>query len=277
MSLSGKQELRIGDWRVDPAAGTISRAGETVRVEERSMRLLLELAAHPGEVVSIDELLERVWAGVIVTPDSVYQAVASLRRQLGDDPRESRYIANVPRLGYRMVAEVAPWDEAKPPVRRSYTTAGVLTAASVCVLAFAYVMTRPAMIPAPTPVGVLAFLDLTPSMDQEALADDVTEGLIDRLSKNPQIRTPGFRSVFLLKGKHHSVAEAASLLRVTYVVEGSIRKEGANVRVAARLVRADNGYVIWSQNYDRPLKAVPNIDDAMAQGVATAVAHLPPN
>lgn len=273
MSPSGKEPLRIGEWRVDPAAGTISRRGEVVRVEERAMRLLLELAARPGEVVSIDDLLERVWAGVIVTPDSVYQAVASLRRQLGDDPRESRYIANVPRLGYRMVAKVAPWTDAAPPVRRSYLTAGVLTFASLILLGGAYVLTRPAAAPAPTPVGVLAFLDLTPSMDQEPLADDVTEGVIDRLSKNPKIRTPGFRSVFYLKGKHKSVAEAASFLHVAYVVEGSIRKEGPNIRVAARLVRADNGYVIWTQNWDRPLAEVRKIDDAIAAGVTEALSR----
>src|SRR5450631_940648 len=101
--------LRIGAWRVSRASGQISREGETVRVEARAMRLLLCLADHAGEVVSIDDLLEQVWTGVIVTPDSVYQAITSLRRLLGDDPKQPTYIATVPRLGYRMVATVAPW------------------------------------------------------------------------------------------------------------------------------------------------------------------------
>jgi len=72
------------------------------------MRLLLCLAEHPGEVVSIDDLLDEVWPGVHVAPDSVYQAVASLRRLLGDDSKQPTYIATVPRLGYRMVANVQP-------------------------------------------------------------------------------------------------------------------------------------------------------------------------
>ncbi|HEY2463814.1 MAG TPA: winged helix-turn-helix domain-containing protein [Steroidobacteraceae bacterium] len=72
--------LRIGDWRVSPASGQISREGETVRVEARTMRLLLCLAEHAGQVVSSDELLEQVWSGVIVTQDSVHQAITSLRR-----------------------------------------------------------------------------------------------------------------------------------------------------------------------------------------------------
>src|SRR5580693_9250314 len=103
--------LRIGTWRVNPTSGQISRDGETARLEARTMRLLLYLAERPGEVVSIDDLLNQVWSGVVVSSDSVYQAVASLRRLLGDDPKQPTYIATVPRLGYRMVAKVSPWPE----------------------------------------------------------------------------------------------------------------------------------------------------------------------
>ena len=81
------------------------------------MRLLLCLAEHAGEVVSIDDLLNQAWSGVIVTQDSVYQSVASLRRLLGDDPKQPTYIETVPRLGYRLVATVSPW--ADPPIAQS--------------------------------------------------------------------------------------------------------------------------------------------------------------
>ena len=97
----------IGDWDVNPTTGQISRNGETVRLEARTMRLLVYLAAHAGETVSIDEMLKEVWSGVIVTSDSVYQAIASLRRELGDDTKQPTYIATVPRLGYKMVAKVS--------------------------------------------------------------------------------------------------------------------------------------------------------------------------
>ena len=105
-------KIRIGGWCVDPDSGQILREGETVRLELRTMRLLLCLAEHAGSVVSIEHLLDHVWNGVTVTPDSVYQAVASLRRALGDDPKQPAYIATVPRLGYRMVAAVTPWEDA---------------------------------------------------------------------------------------------------------------------------------------------------------------------
>ena len=84
-----KTMLRIGAWCVNPASGQISRDGETARVEVRTMRVLMRLAEHAGEVVSIDDLLNHVWSDVTVAPDSVYQAVASLRRVLGDEDRKS--------------------------------------------------------------------------------------------------------------------------------------------------------------------------------------------
>jgi TolB-like protein/DNA-binding winged helix-turn-helix (wHTH) protein len=275
MDPEAEARIRIGDWCVDPTAGTLSRGAETVRVEARTLRLLLDLAEHAGQVVSIDDLLERVWTGVIVTPDSVYQAVASLRRLLGDDPKRPRYIATVPRLGYRMVAKVAPWSDAPTTLSarnpRRFAVWGLATTAVVGglgLIAFEGTRAPPAQ---PVAVGVLAFLDLTPSMDQEPLADDVTEGLIDRLSANPRLRTPSFRAAFQLKGKHASMAQAARTLGVAYLVDGSVRKEGPRVRIAARLVRADSGFVVWSHDYDRPLAEIPKVQDAIAAGVAGAL------
>jgi DNA-binding winged helix-turn-helix (wHTH) protein len=100
--------LRIGAWSVDPATNQIAREGELVRLEARTMRLLLCLAERAGHTVSTDELMDQVWSGTVVTQDSIYQAVASLRRVLGDDPKTPAYIATVPRRGYRLVAEVRP-------------------------------------------------------------------------------------------------------------------------------------------------------------------------
>src|SRR5213083_2135947 len=107
--------LRVGDWCVNPATGEISRNGEIVRLEVRTLRLLVCLAEQAGEVVSIDHLLAHVWSDVVVTPDSVYQAVASLRRVLGDDPKQPAYIATVPRLGYKLVAAVTAIDATRAP------------------------------------------------------------------------------------------------------------------------------------------------------------------
>jgi transcriptional activator of cad operon len=286
--------LRIGAWCVDPASGQISRDGETVRLDARSMRLLLCLAEHAGEVVSIDDLLNQVWAGVTVSPDSVYQAVASLRRVLGDDPKQSAYIATVPRLGYRMVATVSPWASdsehqtlatTHAPKRASPFGVGFALIAGVAlcvalVVAFLFhgkiANNHPSSLPAiaPSPqksIAVLPFLDLTEGMRQEEFADGMTEELIDKLSKVPDFRVPAPTSSFFFKGKQIPLPDIARTLRVAYVLDGSVRKAGARLRVAARLVRADDGYVIWSETYDRPLDDILMVQDDIANEVTKAL------
>ena len=286
--------LRIGAWRVSPASGQISREGETLRVEARTMRLLMCLAEHVGEVVSIDYLLEQVWAGVIVTPDSVYQAITSLRRLLGDDPKQPIYIATVPRLGYRLVASVNPWVDPPlnpPPAAERAMHRGspwTLIAGGVAIaviLAFAFLAygkfggtAHPGAVsqavPAQPSIAVLPFLDLTSeSMDQEYFADGMTEELIDRLSKIPGLRVPPPTSSFYFKGRKISIADIAKSLGVEYVLDGSLRKSGSTMRIAARLIRADNGFVVWSETYDRPLDDTLKIQDDIAGEVTKALRH----
>lgn len=107
MILPDNAAFRIGDWRIDPALDEISRDGRTIKLEPRTMCVLVCLARRAGEVVSVDDLLNAVWKDVVVTQHSVYQAVATLRRSFGDDPKAPTYIANVLRRGYRLIAPVA--------------------------------------------------------------------------------------------------------------------------------------------------------------------------
>jgi transcriptional activator of cad operon len=311
--------LRIGDWRVNPASGEIARSGEPTRVEVRTMRLLLCLAEHAGQVVSIDDLLSHVWPEVTVSPDSVYQAVASLRRLLGDDPKQPKYIETVPRLGYRMVATVGPWpgkpepDQPEPSTETQPDSNGISTdpknrvepspsprgrtilvwapAAFVCLAVVVTVWaillhgkpannnpTASASI-APQPqksIAVLPFLDLTEGMKNEEFADGMTEELIDKLSKVPGLQVPSPTSSFYFKGKQLPVAEIAKSLGVVYVLDGSVRKSGSQksgsrVRIAARLVRADNGYVAWTETYDRPFDDLLMVQDDIAGEVTKAL------
>ncbi len=301
--------LRIGDWRVDPASGQISRQGEIARLEARAMRLLLCLAEHAGEVVSIDDLLDQVWSGVIVSPDSVYQAVTSLRRTLGDDPRQPTYIATVPRLGYRMVATVEPWTDrpaangsSAPGNDSGATSSGRATlrlssglvlavigafgvALVIAGLGAAFVaflihgkvsLRRPAetasVVAQPqNAIAVLPFLDLTQGMKEEEFADGMTEELIDKLSKIPGLRVSSATASFYFKGKQIPVADIAKSLGVTWVLDGSVRKSGTWMRVDARLMRADNGYVVWSETYDQPMTNLLMVQDDIAGAVAKAL------
>src|SRR5947207_7852691 len=174
MERSATTMLRIGAWCVDPASGVISRDDETTRLEARSMRLLLHLAEHAGEVVSIDELLEQIWQGVIVTPDSVYQAIASLRRLLGDDSRQPAYIATVPRLGYKLVAKV---DRCADQVIPPRTRAAFISIAAIALLVGLFIVFAfYSNIATPEKsIAVLPFLDLTTEMNEGPFADGMTE------------------------------------------------------------------------------------------------------
>ena len=270
------------------------------------MRLLLLLAERAGEIVSIDDLLNQVWSGVIVTPDSVYQAVASLRRLLGDDPKQPTYIETAPRLGYRMVATVSPWadqsiaqtgssrasdceqptpatTDAPRPGRRLRASFMWAAGAALClalVVAFLFYgkvvnknyTASPANVPQPLKsIAVLPFLDLTEGMKKEEFADGMTEELIDKLSKIPGLLVSAPTSSFYFKGKKIPIADIAKTLGVGYLLDGSVRKSGDRLRIAARLIRAENGYVVWSETYDRPLDDILRVQDDIASEVTKAL------
>jgi TolB-like protein len=244
-----------------------------------------------GEVVSGEELLNRVWPDVFVSQDSVYQAVATLRRLLGDDPKQPKYIETVPRLGYRMVAQVGPWaDQSVGAVTTSRRSGrswkprliGAAGVAITFVLVVAFVIrgkiaghpTGASNAVAASPeksIAVLPFLDLTEGMKEEEFADGMTEELIDKLSKIPGVRVPPPTSSFFYKNKQVSVSDIAKALGVTYVLDGSTRKSGKRLRVAARLVRADTTYVLWSETYDRPWDDSLKIQDDIAGEVTKAL------
>jgi len=292
------------------------------------MRLLLCLAERAGEVVSIDDLLDQVWSDVTVAPDSVYQAVASLRRLLGDDTKQPAYIETVPRLGYRMIATVTPWADqpengssrgpfsehpVSTPVSASALPAGAaihsangqsksgprlssiyiwaagaavgLVLIAVLLLSGKFRSNNQLASPAVASqsqksIAVLPFLDLTDDMNQEPFADGMTEELIDKLSKIPGLRVPPPTSSFYFKFKlwprskgseQITIAEIAKALGVAYVLDGSVRKSGTRVRVDARLIRAENGFVVWSEVYDRPFDDILMVQDDIAGEVAKAL------
>ncbi|MGA8310410.1 MAG: transcriptional regulator, partial [Terriglobales bacterium] len=120
-------------------------------------------------------------------------------------------------------------------------------------------------------IAVLPFLDLTEGMHEEEFADGMTEELIDRFSKIPGLQLPAPTSSFYFKGKKIPVADIARTLGVAYVLDGSVRKSGARLRVAARLIQADNGYVVWSETYDRPFDDILMVQDDIAGEVTKAL------
>ena len=299
MESQATTKLRVGEWHVDPDQGTITRNGATTRLELRSMRLLMCLAERRGQVVNVEELISRVWGGVSVSPDSVYQAITALRRQFGDDPRKPAYIETVPRLGYRLIAETSQCVDLEPKngineSARESTGSGsesgagrrgarriIWAIAAVGILAvFGFVLhaklssgkgTSASLVKPGAAVGVVPFLDLTEGMHNEEFADGITEEIIDKLSKIPGMQVPSAISSFYYKGKELPVGDIARGLRVNYLLDGSVRKSNGRVRIAARLMRADDSYVIWTNTYDRPIVDLIMVQDDIAGEVVKAL------
>jgi serine/threonine protein kinase len=116
-------------------------------------------------------------------------------------------------------------------------------------------------------IAVLPFVDMSEHKDQEYFSDGLSEELIDMLTKIPDLRVPARTSSFYFKGKQATIADIAKALGVSHVLEGSVRKSGNTLRVTAQLIRADNGYHVWSETYDRKLDDIFQIQDEIAKSV----------
>jgi adenylate cyclase len=110
-------------------------------------------------------------------------------------------------------------------------------------------------------IAVLPFVDMSEKKDQEYFSDGLSEELLDLLAQVPDLRVAARTSSFFFKGNAEDVAAIGLKLRVAHVLEGSVRKAGGTIRVTAQLIRADNGYHIWSKTYDRDVKDIFKVQD----------------
>jgi hypothetical protein len=179
--------------------------GDEVRLEAKVMLVLVHLAEHAGRVVSRAELEEQIWAGRVVTEDSVTKAVAKLRRVFRDDPRRPRVIETLPKSGYKLIAEVERVEKAREDVAFTATPTGTAgrprgrpkarwllggLAALVLPVAAWWMVERertPSTPPAPLvekpAVAVVAFDNLGLTPDEDYFANGITADLITDLSK----------------------------------------------------------------------------------------------
>lgn len=120
-------------------------------------------------------------------------------------------------------------------------------------------------------IAVLPFANMSGKADEDYFSDGMTEELLNVLAKVPQLKVVARTSVFQFKGKGGDIREIGRKLGVTNIVEGSVRRDGPEVRITAQLVRVADGFHIWSQTYDRQLKSVFALQDEIAQHVADAL------
>lgn len=120
-------------------------------------------------------------------------------------------------------------------------------------------------------IAVLPFADMSAERDQEYFADGISEELLNVFARVPQLEVAGRTSSFAFKGQNRDIREIGEILNVAHVLEGSVRKSGNRVRVTAQLIRADNGFHIWSETYDRNVTDIFEVQDEIANAIVIAL------
>lgn len=277
-----QDDIRIGEWVIQPQLHTISRNTQVTHLEPKAMQVLVYLAKHGDEVVSKDCLLREVWSDTFVTDDVLTRCISELRRAFDDNPKNPRVIQTVPRSGYRLIAPVqSVTKENRAEVRRPRQFPLVLAAAfAVALLLFVTdvggVRRR---LWGPQPVSkiqslvVLPLENLSRDPEQEYFADGMTDELTTELVKIGGLRVISRTSAVHYKGTSKTLPEVAQELRVDAVIEGTVQRSGDRVRVRAQLIEAQTDRHLWAESYERDVRDVLALEGDLARAIAHQV-HL---
>jgi TolB-like protein/Tfp pilus assembly protein PilF len=204
------------------------------------MEVLLCLARHAGETVVKETLFQAVWPDTFVTDDVLTHAILELRRAFDDDARKPRIIETIPKRGYRLVA----------PVSAAKTSTSAAASAGR------------------DSIAVLPFISMSADPEDEFFADGITEEIINALAQIEQLQVVARNSAFSFKGKYIDIRAVGKRLNVRTILLGSVRRAGNELRIAAQLINAEDGYHLWSDRYDRKVKDIFEVQDEIARSIA---------
>ena len=300
-SIQSDQPFRVGEWLVEPMLDQVTRGSEVYRLEPRTMRVLVRLAQSPGKVVSSEELLDSAWSGVIVSPASVYQAISQLRKLLGDIEPAPRYIATVPRRGYRLVAPVSlpaaepvaapsspaatrePAVDARAPIPMSARRlrwpwiAGAV--ALIVATAVSTLLRHEPQPPSPFAINsqlpparwtnALAILPFEPEPNEpdKFLVPALRLMLFDRFSAIPALPVIGTESSLAFAAHGFEVRDAGRVLHARFLLRGRAARSADQLHMVAELYDTSSGAKLWSQNFDRPTAELTAVREEITQGV----------
>jgi len=120
-------------------------------------------------------------------------------------------------------------------------------------------------------IAVLPFINMSSDQEQEYFSDGITEEILNRLAKNRELKVAARTSVFSFKGHDQDIRQIGEMLSVKTILEGSVRKDGEYIRITAQLIRASDGFNLWSESYDRKLENIFAIQDDIASQIAAAL------
>jgi TolB-like protein/DNA-binding winged helix-turn-helix (wHTH) protein/Tfp pilus assembly protein PilF len=287
--------VSFGAYEFNPYSKELRKEGMRVRLEGQPLAILEVLLERPGELVTREEVQKRLWPEdtFVDFEHSVNAAVKRLRAALNDSADQPRYIETLARRGYRFVApvggSVAERESEKavliPTEPQAQAAVGsgrrwlwLVVVAAVFVLGLAgwgwRVWRSRTVTPAMPPVRSLAVLplqNLSGDPTQEYLADGMTEELIGRLANIHGLRVISRTSAMHFKNTKLSVPEIAKTLGVDAIVEGSVIREGNQVRVHAQLIRGTSDEHIWAGEYQREYGSLLALQDEVARSIAERI------
>ena len=289
----------FADHTLDTDRRELCCSGAPVPVEPQVFDLLTYLVQNRERVVSKDDLFASVWRGRIVSDSTLASRISAARRAVGDSGEEQKLIRTVARKGIRFVGTVdcqsngeKPVDAAGPrrdefqePIRPSLPP---FDRPAIAVLPFvnmsgdAVTETRePAPLgdtedlpplPDKPSIAVLSFKNMSGDPEQEYFADGMAEDITTALSRFKSLFVIARNSSFSYKGKAIDVKRVGRELGVRYVLEGSVRRAGSRVRIAAQLIDAASGAHIWADRFDGALEDVFEFQDQVTERVVGAIA-----
>jgi TolB-like protein/DNA-binding winged helix-turn-helix (wHTH) protein/Tfp pilus assembly protein PilF len=286
MSANGPNptRLRFGIFEVDLEAKELRKAGIKIRLQPQPFEILAMLASRPGQVVSREELQQKLWsADTFVDFDrSLNAGVKRLRIALSDDADTPRYIETIPRQGYRMIAPVVQVSSNAPasvqPAIESkrflaWRIAFAITTLLVLGLTRYFGSRRTSANPSGrVMLAIMPFENFDPRVEAY-FSDGLTEELIAELGElNPSsLGVIARTSAMHYKGTHQTIATIGHDLGVDYVLEGSVREEGDRLRITVQLIRVSDQTHLWAHSYERNFQNALTLETELAQAIAKEV------
>ena len=287
--------VQFGVLELDLKGGELRKRGTRVKLQEQPFQVLVVLIEHAGEVVTKEELRQRIWpSDTFVDFDhGLHSAITRLREALGDSADSPRFIETLPRRGYRFIAPVRelgeqieanqhPWTTAKLSGDRLRKFAAILLSG---LLVGAFLLTvvlgfdvggarrwlRRQSNPTIHSLAVLPLQNLSGDPAQDYFADGMTDALITDLSQISALRVISRTSAMHYKGTKESLPEIARQLNVDGIVEGSVVRSGNRVRITAQLIHAATDQHLWAETYERDAGDVLKLQGEVAQAIAQQV------
>ena len=290
-----------GDFELNLRGYQLRRAGQPLKLEPTPFGILALLIEQRGNLVSRQQIVERVWGkGVFLdTDNSINGAIRKIRQALDDDPENPRFIQTVTGKGYRFIApiveegelgrlqvvESSPLEESRSsanrlptPIRRIALLGLVLLLAVGLALWLVPKLAQRAQATSPIhSIAVLPLDNLSGDPSQDYFADAMTDELITNLAKISALRVTSRTTVTLYKHTRKGLPEIARELNVDGIVEGSIVRSGQRVRVTAQLIRASADQHLWAETYERDIDDALRLQSEVAGAIAQQVrAQLTP-